>query len=630
VNVTVKGRESSSNKFRNVIMKLIKLGDDIKVIKYYLNAWILFYDSEEMNSDRDFELIKYILVICILYYLYTLRQNELFKIISILSPIIRHFDHYNLRVPSTKQWTGHLNTLKGVNNHYEKYQIKLPHAGGNAVKGVGIAKQAKWFYDQLSQLGVFGNIDLSTYKTIDSSQTLIKPLPENITVIYFVKSLNDIMFLGQGDHVTLIPLSVADNTLKKTLINIATGTTIITNDGKDLAKLYVRTGQSRFTIHDIIIREKLIRCGEVNFKAINTSATFMQYNLHETPDMRLAITQLYTVWENQQTLISKYNLKKIVDLENKIIWIAAEMEIIGIGIDRDGMRRYRDSIQSDPSKKKDFDACKRCLPFCTDDDRLHEEIVQLNSITGRFKRKLQYMPKKNSSVRKFICARDGYKFIVADYAQQELRLIASLAKCRSLQQVFLEDKDLYMELAQSVCKDDPTEYRDIFKTIVLGLNYGRGSWSIFEDLIEKDVSITHDDVKSFIGKYNQKFPEIKPWQHQYVKDAQQRGYLSTVMGRCRQISDDDSYPSKINYPVQANAADGFKIALIKVDEKLRNFDAHIVLTVHDEIVVEARKDVADEVAVIVERCMVEAYEELFADTKFAVDVEIRDTWKKDE
>ena len=84
--------------------------------------------------------------------------------------------------------------------------------------------------------------------------------------------------------------------------------------------------------------------------------------------------------------------------------------------------------------------------------------------------------------------------------------------------------------------------------------------------------------------------------------------------------------SLYNYPVQGTAADGFKIALINLDDQLADQDALIVHILHDEVIVEARMDIADSVAVTLKECMEKAFAEILPEVPFVVEPEIRDSW----
>ena len=104
------------------------------------------------------------------------------------------------------------------------------------------------------------------------------------------------------------------------------------------------------------------------------------------------------------------------------------------------------------------------------------------------------------------------------------------------------------------------------------------------------------------------------------------GVVSTKLGRMLTVYKDANVNSLYNYPVQGTAADGFKLALIKLDEKLSGLDAKIVHILHDEIIVEARDDIADSVAVTVKNCMERAFINMLPGVPFVVVPEVKDSW----
>ncbi|MGV7223205.1 MAG: DNA polymerase [Nitrospinales bacterium] len=104
------------------------------------------------------------------------------------------------------------------------------------------------------------------------------------------------------------------------------------------------------------------------------------------------------------------------------------------------------------------------------------------------------------------------------------------------------------------------------------------------------------------------------------------GVVSTKLGRMLTVYKDANVNSLYNYPVQGTAADGFKLALIKLDEKLSGLDAKIVHILHDEIIVEAKDDIADSVAVTVKNCMERAFSNMLPGVPFVVIPEVKDSW----
>ena len=104
------------------------------------------------------------------------------------------------------------------------------------------------------------------------------------------------------------------------------------------------------------------------------------------------------------------------------------------------------------------------------------------------------------------------------------------------------------------------------------------------------------------------------------------GAISTFLGRKLKVSKDANVNSLINYPVQGTAADGFKRALISLDRELVGEDASIVHIMHDEVIVEARDDITDAVAVTVKNCMEGAFKGILPQVPMIVEPQVRDSW----
>jgi DNA polymerase I-like protein with 3'-5' exonuclease and polymerase domains len=278
--------------------------------------------------------------------------------------------------------------------------------------------------------------------------------------------------------------------------------------------------------------------------------------------------------------------------------------------------------------KKENDDIEKYIELVGDDDRVRDCIEQINSITGRFYRLLQTV-KKDGPMRSFFKPKEGYKFIVADYSQQEARIIAGLANDKRSIEIFKRDLDIYLEVAKSFtgktsrgCQD----FRTVAKTIVLGLNNGMREYSICNALNGAGIPVDPDDVTGFIFRYNMDFEDIYNWRIKIARQGKQQRYLTTPLGRRLRVTEETSEGSLYNFPVQGTAADGFKLALIYLDEKLKDSDAQIVHILHDEVIVEAEADIADDVVKIVKNCMEGAFEKLIPNVPFKVEPGIRDYW----
>ena len=391
----------------------------------------------------------------------------------------------------------------------------------------------------------------------------------------------------------------------------------------------------------------------------------------------------------QEELIKTGGLETIFDIEKRLIWITSKIESTGIGVDVEKLLEFHDALVgkikgltgvlekmipesislNDRFKIREYlnktytlslaeindetiktisnaDIRTLCsnlheywkterelrdleyyMSITGHDDRVRDSIDQLNTKTGRFYRRLQTV-QKVGSMRSLFRAKKGYKFIVADYSQQEARIIAGLSQDQVAIDLFKAGKDIYLETAKIIlgpAGDNPL-YRNLGKEIFLGLNNGRSAYSIYESLERLGFGYDVDDVLGMILRYDMTFAGIKTWRDNIVSTNLEGGVISTALGRTLKISNDVKVNSLYNYPVQGTAADGFKIALINLDRQLDGQDARIVHILHDEVIVEARTDIVDFVAVTVKNCMEKAFNDILPEVPFVVEPEIRDSW----
>ncbi|MDQ2806165.1 MAG: DNA polymerase [Chloroflexota bacterium] len=226
-----------------------------------------------------------------------------------------------------------------------------------------------------------------------------------------------------------------------------------------------------------------------------------------------------------------------------------------------------------------------------------------------------------------------------DYSQAELRILAELSGDPAFVEAFQGGGDLHAITASQMFQVDLDQVtktqRSAAKSINFGLAYGRGPGSLALQL-----GVSPDEAKALIEKYFQAYTGIQQWLDKAARDAVRKGYSDTPLGRRRFYDvpnrDDPEYRSKIgsierqgkNTPIQGSNADMTKIALVFLRTALQGFDARVVNTVHDEIVVEVRADQAEAVKEIVEHEMVRAGEQILQKVPIVADAAIGDYWKK--
>lgn len=273
------------------------------------------------------------------------------------------------------------------------------------------------------------------------------------------------------------------------------------------------------------------------------------------------------------------------------------------------------------------------------DGRIHSVFKQTETRTGRISStepNLQNIPVRTElgrNMRKFFVSEKGRTLIDADYSQIELRILAHLSGDKNMQESFISGKDIHTSTAAQVFgmpEDMVTpEMRRAAKAVNFGIVYGISAFSLAKDI---DVSVAKAD--RYIKSYLSNFPKVKEFMDKAVADAESKGYSETIFGRRRYIPELAAKNKNIqsfgkraamNAPVQGAAADIIKIAMVKVFRRLRDekLDAHLILQIHDELIIEAsEKDSARAAQVLGE----EMRNAVTLDIPLTADVEMGKSW----
>jgi len=253
-------------------------------------------------------------------------------------------------------------------------------------------------------------------------------------------------------------------------------------------------------------------------------------------------------------------------------------------------------------------------------NRIHPEFNQLGTATGRFScnnPNFQQIPKQSevAPFRSCFNPEPGYKLVTTDYSTFEMRIMAELSGDNGLISAFQKGIDVHshtaalmfgLEFTDDFAEKYPKE-RFAAKSINFGLMYGRGPISL-----ARQLGISPEKGKEYLEKYFKSYPGVRDYLDRVAKEAVKRGWSTTPAGRKRWYvkpdKTDPEYSKKIgeierqakNHPIQGTNADAIKYALVFLSEKIKekNFDASIILTVHDEVVCEVREDQAEEWAKI--------------------------------
>jgi DNA polymerase-1 len=253
--------------------------------------------------------------------------------------------------------------------------------------------------------------------------------------------------------------------------------------------------------------------------------------------------------------------------------------------------------------------------------RIHTSFNQIGAATGRLSSSdpnLQNIPVRSArgeAIRRGFVPRPGHRFVVADYSQIELRLLAHLSGDPAFVDAFLAGGDIHRQTAAlifGVAPDAVTpEMRARAKTINFATIYGQGPHAL-----ARQLNIPYEDARRFIDDYFARFAGVRTWLDGTVAAARSRGWVETIFGRRRYIPElrDKNFNIRAfgertatNSPLQGSAADLIKMAMIAVSTALRTrYRARLLLQVHDELLVEAPEAEAEAVARLVRDSMEQA------------------------
>ena len=251
--------------------------------------------------------------------------------------------------------------------------------------------------------------------------------------------------------------------------------------------------------------------------------------------------------------------------------------------------------------------------------RIHTSYHQAVAATGRLSSadpNLQNIPVRTPEgrrIRQAFVAPDGYRLLAADYSQIELRIMAHLSGDEGLLGAFGRGEDIHSATAVEVFevpgKDVSAEQRRAAKAVNFGLIYGMSAFGL-----SRQLEIDRTTAQQYIDLYFARYPGVKRYMDETRQRAREERFVSTVFGRRLHLPEINSRNfqrrqyaerSAINAPMQGTAADIIKRAMIMVDRWIdeSGADARVIMQVHDELVLEAAEDAAEDIAAEVARIM---------------------------
>lgn len=247
--------------------------------------------------------------------------------------------------------------------------------------------------------------------------------------------------------------------------------------------------------------------------------------------------------------------------------------------------------------------------------RLHPTYRVAGAKTGRLsctEPNAQQMP-RSSEMRSVFVPSPGYVMVVSDYSQVEVRCIAEFSNDARMLEAFGKGLDIYSYTVAGIQGKDITKVtkteRQSGKALVLGLNYGLGAKK-FSHYAKKNygVEISKEDSNGLVASYRKLYSGLRDWQTlQTDKSAAQRFTAFSVMGKSRKMTEDDYYGACMNHPVQGSCAEIMLLAIVNTREALKGTSGRMVMSVHDELVLECLPEEVEVVKQKLTKAMTDAY-----------------------
>jgi DNA polymerase I len=275
------------------------------------------------------------------------------------------------------------------------------------------------------------------------------------------------------------------------------------------------------------------------------------------------------------------------------------------------------------------------------DGRLHTTFHQAVAATGRLSSSdpnLQNIPIRTPLGRRirraFVAGGPDVTLVAADYSQIELRILAHVSGDEHLRDAFARGADIHRETAARVLHKEPADVtvdeRSMAKMVNFGIAYGMSDFGL-----SSRAGIPRKEAQDFINTYFATYSGISYYMIHIKESARTQGYVTTLLGRKRQIPElaarnptlrAAGERMAINMPIQGTAADIVKIAMIRLDERLREggFRARPLLQVHDELLLEVPRDEVERLVPVLRSTMEGA---LRLDVPLTVDVKVGDDWE---
>lgn len=386
---------------------------------------------------------------------------------------------------------------------------------------------------------------------------------------------------------------------------------------------------------------------EMEFKGVSVDVEYLEYLIKEyEKNIKDLTNQIYKLCNKTFNINSTQQLAKTLYQDLKLI--PTKKTKTGYSTDAStlisliNLHPVIEKILDYREKVKLKNTYLDVLPKIVDekDKRVHATYNQLGTTTGRISSNnpnLQNIPIRTElgrQIRKAFIPGIGYDLLIsADYSQIELRVLAHLANDEELIKAFNLGEDIHAKTASEifgVSYDKVDEnLRRKAKAINFGIIYGMTEFGL-----KSRLDISEDEARQYIQLYFNKYPKIKEYINSLITSAYKTGYAVTMFGRKRYIKELASTNANIrnlgerlaiNTPIQGTAADIMKIATVKIFKSIKEqkLDSNIILHVHDEIVLEVKKNDVETIKNLIKNAMENAVN---LKTSLKVDIKVGKNW----
>lgn len=251
--------------------------------------------------------------------------------------------------------------------------------------------------------------------------------------------------------------------------------------------------------------------------------------------------------------------------------------------------------------------------------RIHSTFDQVGTATGRISSNepnLQNIPVRTEmgrDIRRAFVAKPGHVLIDADYSQIELRILAHMSGDEAMCDAFIKDQDIHTRTAAEINGVELSEVTSAMRSDAKAVNFGI-VYGISDFGLARNIGTSRKRASDFINRYFERYPGVRNFMDSAVRQGYEQGYIATLFGRRRLLPELKSGNANtrnfgervaMNTPIQGTAADIIKAAMVKVYNELiaRKFEARLVLTVHDELIIEAPEKEKEEVRLLLKQVM---------------------------